>query len=88
MKKQALYDLLKSLPPCRTAVFVNSRPMADELDDFLFNIGLPCTSMHSGRTQKEREAAMRGFRSGKFPIMITTGVSARGIDVQNLMHVM
>lgn len=87
MKKQCLLDRIKSLPPTRTIIFVNNRRTADELDDYLFNLGLPCTSMHSERTQKEREAAMRGFRAGTHPILIASGVSARGIDVQNVMHV-
>ncbi|KAK3393101.1 P-loop containing nucleoside triphosphate hydrolase protein [Podospora didyma] len=87
MKKQALFDLLHSLPPTRTIIFVNNKRTADELDDFMFNKGLPCASIHSDRTQKEREAAMRGFRSGTTPLLIATGVSARGIDVRNVMHV-
>ncbi len=87
MKKQALLDLLYSLKPARTIIFVNSKRMADELDDFLFNKELPCTSMHADRTQREREDAMRAFRQGKTPLFITTGVTARGIDVRNVMHV-
>ncbi|KAK3311350.1 P-loop containing nucleoside triphosphate hydrolase protein [Chaetomium strumarium] len=87
MKKKCLIDLLQSLPPTRTIIFVNSKRTAEEVDDFLYNSGMPCTSMHSDRTQKEREAAMRGFRSGQWPILVTTGVSARGIDVRNVMHV-
>ncbi|KAI0521579.1 P-loop containing nucleoside triphosphate hydrolase protein [Xylaria bambusicola] len=87
VKKQALLDLLYTLKPARTIIFVNSKRMADELDDFLFNKDLPCTSMHSDRTQREREDAMRAFRSGKTPLFITTGVTARGIDVRNVMHV-
>ena len=87
MKKQALIDLLNSLPPTRTIIFTNSKRTCDELDDLLFNLNFPCVSMHSDRTQMEREASMRGFRSGKSPILITTGVSARGIDVRNVMHV-
>ncbi|AEO65101.1 uncharacterized protein THITE_2043513 [Thermothielavioides terrestris NRRL 8126] len=87
MKKQALIDLIRSLPPTRTIIFVNSKRTAEEVDDYLYNLGMPCTSMHSDRTQKEREASMRGFRSGKWPILIATGVSARGIDVRNVMHV-
>jgi len=86
-KREALYDLLCSLPPTRTMVFVNSRRTADELDDFLFNKGIPCTAMHADRTQKEREAAMRAFKSGQSPVLVATGVSARGIDVRNVMHV-
>ncbi|KAM7208854.1 putative ATP-dependent RNA helicase [Naviculisporaceae sp. PSN 640] len=87
LKKQALLDRLQSLPPTRTIIFVNNKRTADELDDFLYNSGIPCASMHSDRTQKEREATMRAFRSGKAPVLIATGVSARGIDVRNVMHV-
>ncbi|KAI0434853.1 P-loop containing nucleoside triphosphate hydrolase protein [Xylaria sp. FL1042] len=87
MKKQALLDLLHSMKPTRTIIFVNGKRVADELDDFLFNKDLPCTSMHADRTQREREDAMRAFRIGKTPLLITTGISARGIDVRNVMHV-
>ncbi|KAI0835419.1 P-loop containing nucleoside triphosphate hydrolase protein [Hypoxylon sp. FL0890] len=87
LKKEALIALIYSSKPGRTIVFVNSKRMADEIDDFLFNNGLPCTSMHSDRTQREREDAMRAFRAGKTPILVATGVSARGIDVHNVAHV-
>ena len=88
LKKQALFDLLMSLPPTRVIIFVNSKRTAEEVDDFLFNTkSLPCTSMHGDRNQKEREAAMRAFRGGDCPILIATGVTARGIDVFNVMHV-
>ncbi|KAL4805585.1 P-loop containing nucleoside triphosphate hydrolase protein [Aspergillus unguis] len=87
LKKTCLYDLLLAMPPSRTLVFVNTRQEADRLDDYLFNLGLPCTSFHSGRTQREREDSLRSFRSAKAPILVTTGVSARGLDIKNVMHV-
>ncbi|KAK8102780.1 ATP-dependent RNA helicase [Apiospora sp. TS-2023a] len=87
LKKVALVDLLFSLEPGRTIIFVNNKRVADELDDFLFHKEMPVTSMHADRTQREREDSMRAFRSGKCPIMVTTGVSARGIDVKNIRHV-
>ncbi len=86
-KKNALISLIQEVPPCRTIIFVNSIHMAEELDDFLFNIGLPCTSMHSARSQLEREASLRAFRAGRAPILIATGITARGIDVRNVHHV-
>ncbi len=86
-KRRALTDLLNSLPPSRSIVFVNDKRTADELDDYLYNMSLPCTSMHADRTQKEREDAMRAFRRGDAPILICTGVASRGIDVRNVMHV-
>jgi ATP-dependent RNA helicase DDX3X len=87
LKRKALVDLMLDQEPTRTIIFVNNKRLADELDDFLFNQGIPCTSMHSDRTQKEREGAMRSFRSGKTPVLVTTGVMARGIDVKSVGHV-
>ncbi|KAK0112192.1 hypothetical protein ONS96_014925 [Cadophora gregata f. sp. sojae] len=87
LKKQALLDLLLSAPPARTIIFVNSKRAADEADDFLFNNNIPCTSIHAGRTQREREDSIRAFRSGKTPVLIATGVSARGLDIHKVMHV-
>ncbi|PHH71212.1 hypothetical protein CDD80_5438 [Ophiocordyceps camponoti-rufipedis] len=86
-KRQTLVRLLEEMHGVRTIVFANSRQVVDDLDDFLFNMGLPVTSIHRDRTQMEREAALRAFRSGKAPILVATGVMARGIDVRNVMHV-
>ena len=60
------------MPPARALVFVKSEKTADSVDDYLFNLGLPTTSIHSDRTQREREDAMRAFKTGKSPIMIAT----------------
>lgn len=57
-KMQALYDLLISMPPSRTLIFVRSKKTADFVDDFLFNRGLPSTSIHGDRLQHEREDAL------------------------------
>ncbi|KAH7402580.1 P-loop containing nucleoside triphosphate hydrolase protein [Pyrenochaeta sp. MPI-SDFR-AT-0127] len=87
MKQQALFDLIFSEPPQRTLVFTNSKVKCDIVDDFLYNKGLPVTSLHSDRTQREREDALRSFRTGRCPILVATGVTARGIDVANVKHV-
>ncbi|KAI9841281.1 MAG: hypothetical protein M1837_000817 [Sclerophora amabilis] len=86
-KKDALYDLLMSAPPSRTIIFVNSKRTADFLDDHLFNLDLPSTSIHADRTQREREDALFAFRRGKTPILVATAVSARGLDISSVMHV-
>ena len=46
------------MPPARTIVFVNNKRAADFLDDYLFNNGMPSTSLHADRTQLEREDAL------------------------------
>ncbi|CUS09042.1 unnamed protein product [Tuber aestivum] len=86
-KKEAIYDLLCTAPPARTLIFVNRKRAADDLDDYLYNLKLPTTSIHGDRTQREREDAMLAFRSGKCPIMIATPIAARGLDIRNVMHV-
>jgi ATP-dependent RNA helicase DDX3X len=57
-KRQALHDLVFSMPPGRTLIFVNGKREADFIDDYLYNSGLPSTSIHSDRTQREREDAL------------------------------
>ncbi|PWW80799.1 DEAD-domain-containing protein [Tuber magnatum] len=86
-KKEAIYDLLCTAPPARTLIFVNHKRVADSLDDYLYNLKLPTTSIHGDRTQREREDAILAFRSGKCPIMIATPIAARGLDIKNVMHV-
>lgn len=86
-KKEAVYDLLCTAPPARTLIFVNHKRTADALDDYLYNLKLPTTSIHGDRTQREREDALIAFRSGKCPILIATGIAARGLDIKNVMHI-
>ncbi|KAL8722566.1 MAG: hypothetical protein Q9225_000961 [Loekoesia sp. 1 TL-2023] len=86
-KRDALWDLLMAMPPARTMVFTNLKKEVDLLDDFLWNKGLPTTSIHSDRTQREREDAIRAYKLGKAPILLTTGVSARGLDLKNTLHI-
>ena len=86
-KNEALYDVLFAHPPGRTIIFCNSKVVADKIDDFLYNADLPSASLHSERTQNEREDAIAGFRDGSIPILVTTGVAARGIDVAHVLHV-
>ncbi|KAF2271006.1 P-loop containing nucleoside triphosphate hydrolase protein [Lojkania enalia] len=86
-KNQCLFDLIFSGGPQRTLIFVNTKVKCDMVDDFLYNKGLPSTSIHSDRTQREREDALRAFRTAKCPILVATGVSARGLDVTSVKHV-
>lgn len=57
-KNQALFDLIFSEEPGRILIFTNSKFKCDMVDDFLYNKGLPVTSIHSDRTQREREDAL------------------------------
>lgn len=86
-KQETLKDILFNSPPTRTLIFANHKTTVDTLDDYLYAHSFPCTSIHSDRSQREREDALRAFRSGKCPIMIATNVAARGLDIRNVMHI-
>merc|ERR1711884_533911 len=70
-----------------TLVFVETKKGADQLDEYLYQQGYPVTSIHGDRTQREREDALKAFRTGKTPILVATAVAARGLDIPNVKHV-
>ncbi|KAK8722542.1 hypothetical protein OTU49_012263 [Cherax quadricarinatus] len=70
-----------------TLVFVETKKGADALEEFLYRHGYPVTSIHGDRSQREREDALRVFRSGQCPILVATAVAARGLDIPHVKHV-
>lgn len=92
VKMEATVDALTETKRSRTIIFVNTIETCDMLDDFLYKYPgpkgpFPVVSIHSKRTQEEREGAIRSFRSGKHPILIATSLASRGLDFKDVMHV-
>lgn len=92
-KRSFLLDLLNTAhlnqasAESLTLVFVETKKGADSLEEFLHCEGYPVTSIHGDRTQREREDALRQFRSGNTPILVATAVAARGLDIPHVKHV-
>ncbi|XP_026763925.1 putative ATP-dependent RNA helicase Pl10 [Galleria mellonella] len=95
-KRSFLLDLLNASNLLQTArpeedqlilVFVETKKGADQLEEYLDTQGYPVTSIHGDRTQREREEALRRFRSGQTPILVATAVAARGLDIPHVRHV-
>lgn len=86
-KRDKLRELLSDAGTDRTLVFVETKKNADFLATFLSGEGLPTTSIHGDRLQRERETALADFRSGRFPILVATAVAARGLDIKGVAHV-
>ena len=57
-----------------TLVFVETKKGADALEYFLSREGYPATSIHGDRSQREREEALKSFRTGRTPILVATAV--------------
>ncbi|NXL68411.1 DDX4 helicase, partial [Chordeiles acutipennis] len=86
-KKDKLIEILQSIGHERTMVFVEQKKKADYIAAFLCQEKIPATSIHGDREQREREIALRDFRSGKRPVLVATSVAARGLDIENVQHV-
>lgn len=86
-KKSVILDLLSATDNGLTIVFTETKRMADNLADFLYDQGFPATAIHGDRSQYEREKALAAFKSGTAPILVATAVAARGLDIPNVSHV-
>ena len=74
-KRSYLLDLLEVTgSDSLSLIFVETKRGADALDNFLFHQGFRCTSIHGDRSQKEREEALKSFKSGFTPILVATAV--------------
>ncbi|XP_062081614.1 DEAD-box ATP-dependent RNA helicase 52A-like isoform X2 [Humulus lupulus] len=70
-----------------TIVFVERKTRCDEVAEALVAQGLHAVALHGGRSQNEREAALRNFRNGSTNILVATDVASRGLDVSGVAHV-
>ncbi|XP_071950498.1 ATP-dependent RNA helicase DDX3Y-like isoform X2 [Antedon mediterranea] len=87
-KRSFLLDLLNAAgSDSLTLVFVETKKGADALEDFLYSENYPATSIHGDKSQRDREEALRTFRTGRTPILVATAVAARGLDITNVKHV-
>ncbi|XP_014252513.1 eukaryotic initiation factor 4A-III [Cimex lectularius] len=83
-KFDTLCDLYDTLTITQAVIFCNTRRKVDWLTDKMREANFTVCSMHGDMPQKERDAIMKEFRSGKSRVLITTDVWARGIDVQQV----
>ena len=87
LKSALLLKLLKQTDTDSVLVFTRTKHRADKLARQIAHAGHRVTSLHSNRTQGQREQALHGFKSGHFPIMVATDIAARGLDIDSISHV-
>jgi superfamily II DNA/RNA helicase len=85
-KVEALVELLQSEPGKRL-VFVRTKRGADRLAAKLKAKGLAVAAMHGDLSQATRERTMARFEDGKISTLVATDVAARGLDMENIAHV-
>ena len=86
-KTDLLRALLDSVKYDSVIVFCRTKNRADRIGAMLRKNNHAVAVLHSNRTQSEREQALRGFRDGKYEVLVATDIAARGLDVANVSHV-
>lgn len=80
-KLETLYRLLCVLGASSTLVFVNYRESVDRVVGFLKSKKVACEAFHGGMEQMERERALYKFRNGSCPVLVSTDLASRGLDI-------
>jgi ATP-dependent RNA helicase RhlE len=68
-------------------VFTRTKERADKVHGALQRAGHRCGVLHADRTQNQRQQAMDGFRKGTYRCLVATDIAARGLDVEDVGHV-
>ncbi|MGI8632217.1 MAG: DEAD/DEAH box helicase [Solirubrobacterales bacterium] len=83
----ALVEQLGEAEGGRSLVFVRTKRGADRLVKRLDGAGISALAMHGNKSQNQRQKALDRFRSGNVVTLVATDVAARGIDVDDISHV-
>ena len=86
-KYETLKDLYSSFSMSQCIIYCNSLKRVIELYDNMNNEKYPVCCLHSEQSRTEREKAYQEFKNGKFRILISTNITARGIDIQQVSTV-
>jgi len=86
-KGELLVRLLEERDLDRVLVFTRTKHRADRVCRTLSRKGIKGVAIHSNRTQPQRQQALDGFKQGKYRVLVATDIVARGIDVDNISHV-
>jgi ATP-dependent RNA helicase RhlE len=86
-KTDLLLKLLDSVNYNSVLIFCRTKHGADRIAHTLKRNNHAVAVLHSNRTQREREQALRGFRDGRFEVLVATDIAARGLDIADVSHV-
>jgi ATP-dependent RNA helicase RhlE len=87
LKKGLLIKLLKQTDTNSVLVFTRTKHRAQRLAKQLTRTGYRVTSLHGNRSQGQRQTALKGFKQGRYQIMVATDIAARGLDIDRISHV-
>ncbi len=86
-KRELLAHLIKSADLKQVLVFVRTKQGASRLAEQLERDGITATAIHGDKTQPQRTQALAEFKEGIVRVLVATDVAARGLDIEDLPHV-
>ena len=86
-KRFFLAEYLQQNPKGKFIVFVRTRVRAERVAKAMGRVNIPTLTLHGEKDQSDRAEVMRAFRSGDCQVLIATDISARGIDIADVTHV-
>ena len=86
-KRQLLIEMLKDLAMYRVIVFTRTKHGANKVAEHLNKNGVQSDAIHGNKSQNARQRALDTFRSGNLRVLVATDIAARGIDIDDISHV-
>jgi len=86
-KEKLLLELFKEKHLTCVLIFTRTKHHANQLALFLNNNHINADAIHGNKSQTARTKAMSDFKSGKIKVLVATDIAARGIDIDNISHV-
>ena len=86
-RDDALIRLYDYKNPSKSIIFCRTKKEVDRLSTFMVSQGFMAKGLHGDMEQRQREEAIRAFKTSKLEILIATDVAARGLDVNDVSHV-
>ena len=86
-KVDGLCRILDTTDDCKMIIFCRTKKGVDELVIALATRGYEAEGLHGDLSQNQRDRVMKKFRSGQVDILVATDVAARGLDIDNITHV-
>jgi len=86
-KRELLIHLFKTHDWSQVLIFVNMKSSVDRLAQWLNKAGIQAAPIHGDKNQRQRTKALADFKKGRLRVLVATDVASRGLDIEELPHV-
>ncbi len=86
-KRHLLLETLQQQDVTRALVFTRTKAIANRISEFLTKSGVGAEAIHGNKSQSARQRSLENFRSGRIRVLVASDLAARGIDIDEISHV-